>query len=412
MKKIYIHIGWHKTGSSSIQEFLLTNKQKLIDCERIYFPSEGMLICAHHPIAWAFQDKKSSPWGTVDIPQEGPEKFIQDIHDAAESVGCDTIVLSSEEFCFLNKSQILKFKLALNKCDFDASVIAYVRRQDSLIESAYNMEVKWWGSRLRMTFQEYVNAHTPYVSYTQVLKEWADVFGKESLIVRPFSQEKLVGGDARDDFCKLLKISLNHLEKSTGKINDSLASKPLEFMRLMNSLMMNRDENMRILSRLIEFEKSEALPKCVLFSPEERVAFMRKLEATNMEMQEYSEEVDFLFLGNTVLPEKNYFPLTVEEFNKIYQFAMYSNWGAVEALEAQIRVDQQQLLNQSIGSIIGGLQKVDWENANFSEIPEDFDPIAYLLLNPDLISAGVRPFAHYLSAGKNESRRKWKWQSQ
>jgi hypothetical protein len=409
VKKIYVHIGWHKTGSSSIQEFLLTNKHDLIEREKIYYPSEGMLICAHHPIAWAFQDKKSSPWGIVDIPQEGPEKFIQEIYDAAELAGCNSVVISSEEFCFLNASQIKQFKSALEKYHFDANIVAYIRRQDNLIESAYNMEVKWWGSRLRMSFQEYVNAHTPYISYTQVLKGWADVFGVESLIVRPFSQEKLVGGDARDDFCEILKINLSQLEKSTARINDSLASQSLEFMRLMNSLMMSREENERILSRLIAFEISEALPKCVLFSPEERLAFMGRLDATNKEMHEYSDDVDFLFLNNAVLPEKNHFPLTVAEFNKIYRFVMSSD---EENLEATTQVEEQKILSPSMDVIFGSLQKVDWHNASSPEIPEDFDPIAYLLLNPDLISAGVRPYAHYLSAGKNESRRKWKWPNQ
>jgi hypothetical protein len=321
-KRIYIHIGWHKTGSSSIQDFLLRNRQKLIDQEKTYFPEEGLLICAHHPIVWAFQNKKTSPWGSIEIPPEGPEKYIKDIHESAESKGCGTIVLSSEEFCILNNKQISNLHAALENNSFDVIIIAYIRRQDNLIESAYNMEVKWWGTRLRMTFSEYVKARTPYINYTAIVKRWADVFGINNVIIRPFSQEKLVGGDVRIDFCNTLKIDCNKLAITEERMNDSLASQTLEFLRSMNNLEMSREVKEKIVAKLFEYEKREKLPKCVFFTPEERVAFMEKLNEANKAMAHYSDDIDFLSLPNEGLPEKNLKPLSIEEFNKIYQFVM------------------------------------------------------------------------------------------
>lgn len=38
------------------------------------------------------------------------------------------------------------------------------------------------------------------------------------------------------------------------------------------------------------------------------------------------------------------------------------------------------------------------------DIPKDFDPEAYLELNPDVASAGVDPLVHYLEFGKHENR--------
>ena len=39
-----------------------------------------------------------------------------------------------------------------------------------------------------------------------------------------------------------------------------------------------------------------------------------------------------------------------------------------------------------------------------SELPKDFDPEKYLLLNPDVKAAKVDPYVHYLTCGKNENR--------
>ena len=43
-----------------------------------------------------------------------------------------------------------------------------------------------------------------------------------------------------------------------------------------------------------------------------------------------------------------------------------------------------------------------------ARLPADFDPVAYLLSNFDLLSAGVEPYTHFLSAGHNEGRN-WTW---
>ena len=40
MKKLFLHIGTHKTGTTSLQNFFLKNKNKLHDCG-FYYPTEG-----------------------------------------------------------------------------------------------------------------------------------------------------------------------------------------------------------------------------------------------------------------------------------------------------------------------------------------------------------------------------------
>jgi hypothetical protein len=319
-KKIYIHIGWHKTGTTSIQDFLLKNRTKLINQEKIYYPSEGMLVCAHHTIAWAFQNKKTSPWGAIEIPNGGAEKFIENIRTSADSQECETVIMSSEEFCTFKRNEIQALHAALEKNNFETKIIGYIRRQDQMIESAYNMEVKWWGSRLTKNFSDYLKIRSQLIKYTPVIEEWASVFGLNNTIIRHFSQEKLDGNDIRIDFGNALKIDLKNLEISTERVNDSLATQTLEFVRIINNLNLTRKLNGEIVEKLFEYDKSEKLPKCVFFTPDERISYMASLDGANKALKKFTYDIDFALPPKETLPERNVRPLTIEEFNKIFQF--------------------------------------------------------------------------------------------
>jgi hypothetical protein len=55
------------------------------------------------------------------------------------------------------------------------------------------------------------------------------------------------------------------------------------------------------------------------------------------------------------------------------------------------------------------LYDIDWNLATNPLVPADFDPIAYLAQNPDVMRRGLAPFRHYIDHGHKEPNRKWKW---
>ena len=321
-KKIYIHIGWHKTGTTSVQDFLLKNRKVLREVQRIYYPAEGMLICAHHTIAWAFQNKKTSPWGPIEIPGGGAEEFIDEIRAAADLNRCDTVIISSEEFCTFNNNEIKALYASLVKNKFEAVIVGYIRRQDQIIESAYNMEVKWWGSRLTQSFSEYIKSKNKLIKYTPVLQEWASIFGVTNMVIRPFSHEGLEGGDVRIDFCNAVSIDFANLDLRTERVNDSLATQTLEFLRILNNLAMPKDLNEKIVGRLFEYDKFKKLPKCVFFTPDERINFMSMLDQSNAGLIYFNDKIEFSLPSKEYLPEKNMRPLSLDEFKEIMHFAL------------------------------------------------------------------------------------------
>jgi len=55
------------------------------------------------------------------------------------------------------------------------------------------------------------------------------------------------------------------------------------------------------------------------------------------------------------------------------------------------------------------LHDIDWNLATNPLVPADFDPIAYLAQNPDVLRKGLPPYRHYIDYGHKEPNRKWKW---
>ncbi len=60
--------------------------------------------------------------------------------------------------------------------------------------------------------------------------------------------------------------------------------------------------------------------------------------------------------------------------------------------------------SDSADAIRQAMLKIDWQNANLTDIPSDFDPFAYLIFNADVVRAEIPPFLHYHLSGKREHR--------
>lgn len=131
-KEIIIHIGTHKTGTTSIQNFLATNRKHLLKKDRIYFPETGTLgtNTGHHNLAW--QLVNSSRF----------KKKLGDLDDLLVDLKKNDFkraILSSEDFEYLiSKPEIIK-KLdeALCSNGFKTKYLAFFREIDSYAKSLF-----------------------------------------------------------------------------------------------------------------------------------------------------------------------------------------------------------------------------------------------------------------------------------
>ena len=186
MKKTVLHIGTHKTGSTFIQTFLFSNKQKL--------PQLG----------YCFPDfgEKTSAKGHRDLSQylrKGGNDPKLDIFTEKESAR--RIILSSEDFCYCHPDEIDDAKNLLGE---NVKIVCYLREPTSHLISMYYQSIQSKKS-LYLHFPAYLDnaiqktrntspeVSNPYYNYDNLEESWKAVFNDSNFIVySKFKPEELL----------------------------------------------------------------------------------------------------------------------------------------------------------------------------------------------------------------------------
>jgi chaperonin cofactor prefoldin len=187
VKQIFLHIGLHKTGSTSIQYFLSYNRKLLAQLGYLY-PSKKLNHCyLASALKTSHKNNYSPEW----------EQTIEEI----ENSNLDKIIISSEVFVESKTSEIID-RLAEKLKDYQVKIIVYIRRQDRKIESSFTQRVK---SGIAYNSLEQYLQKADSVNYWKTLKDWSKVFGIDNIIVRPLEKEQIP--DLCLDFLKNIGIS-------------------------------------------------------------------------------------------------------------------------------------------------------------------------------------------------------------
>ncbi len=228
MKELFIHIGVHKTGSSAIQHFMDNNREILLKKYNLYYPKVvGDRNWFQHNF-FASDLKKGN--------NTSIKKFLE-----TEAKISNRILLSSESFA---GTATIPNDLKSIKDSFDRiKIIAYLRRQDLWLESVYRQLIKTDKIIIRETFDVWFekfleNPENMYFcDWMELLDNWADVFGAENIIVRPYEKTQFLEGNLINDFLNILEINYNNNDfyNNARTYNKSFNLEATDFLRLMNN---------------------------------------------------------------------------------------------------------------------------------------------------------------------------------
>jgi hypothetical protein len=115
--KTIIHVGHHKTATTSIQHYLSQQQQSLID-QGLYFPNTllGRAMSSHYPLnIYALNPERSSPMKDSLLKQQPDYDFaalnrqleaeVAEHYQKARDAHCDTLLWSNEGLFLLNSTQ-------------------------------------------------------------------------------------------------------------------------------------------------------------------------------------------------------------------------------------------------------------------------------------------------------------------
>ena len=195
MRKCFIHVGTHETGTTSIQHLLSRNSSALQ--ERGYFyPQAGRLESSsgHHNPAWEISGdhRFRDNYGTI-------EDLIKEVRSRS-----DHIILSSEDFgwSIYNKSGFSDFILLLQSSGFLVTFILYVRNQIDYLPRAYLTTVDCGG---KVSWREWTYLNVDYCDLLRRFRENANV----EIIVRSYDQARTW---ICRDFLSILNLTLRDLQ--------------------------------------------------------------------------------------------------------------------------------------------------------------------------------------------------------
>jgi hypothetical protein len=236
VKKIYLHIGTEKTGTTTLQYFLKKNELMLNElgfsfyCEtnKPYY-EETYTSRGHFPLVAAIMNQ---------CPDFVTEKKFSTRSIAFKQLKVDMqrknkhAILSAEHFSSRLHSitEIKKLHDALNFGEI--KIICYIRPQDELALSSYSTYIKSGGRSLFNV--ESINKHSPFYNYSIMLKPWVKIFGAKNILLKKFEKSKMRHQDICHDFLGTIGIDVYDKFLFPEPMNLSLDASQLELLRIMN----------------------------------------------------------------------------------------------------------------------------------------------------------------------------------
>ncbi len=238
MKKLIVHIGTAKAGSSTIQRFLTTNQKRLANDCALWIADHNMelgLYFERFPIAYfeslflrveagSRRTELSNTW----------EKFAHKM----ERAGKTTAIISAESISS-NPAYTEFFESATPH--FQIHVIAYFRRQDEWIASSW----KQWPMKSGIPLEDYARQCTAAKSprFLDVFESWKHIADPENIRIKPLFDRFLHPHGLAKDFAEAAGIHHESLDYHMPVVNSTFDYSILSILQSKPSIFKNGHDN-------------------------------------------------------------------------------------------------------------------------------------------------------------------------
>ncbi len=273
-RRLVLHIGTQKTGTSAVQKWLNENQQQLLK-SGYYYPLTGQWTDhSHHHWAIALWDaiRTSEPTALHKLIAN----LITELRSA--DLGETAVILSSEIFEKLpihakGRKVLEEF---FDLLDVDVEVIAFLRRQDLLIESWFKQWVKDINRRISVPPERFIGEQSRFLDYNELLSMWRSLPRVRNLKV---ATNALLHNPI-DEMERLLDLDIVDRKGNRFEVvNASLDGEALRLKYFVNRFPLTPEEDLEVLSCIDRMDLSRE--RLNLFSDEERATFVGRFARSN-----------------------------------------------------------------------------------------------------------------------------------
>lgn len=290
-KKLFLHVGLHKTGTTAIQGYLFENKDKLIE-QGILYPTTKFHPVGQQRLAYAFNGINSPHLSESDV--NTGEIFIE-LKKKLEEIKHNTLIISSENMTPSSDVKVISkiYKVFIR---YDVKVIIYLRNVSNYRQSLYREHIKLPNSET-CSFSEFI---PPYpLSFEAIVNPWESVFGEENVFIRSYDELKEKNISVIDDFNAVVGINGNDLEMPIKKKNPTYPNIALDLIRAANNYELSFNQRAKINSLILKFCYEYRLSAVWPYNEIEDPLVMQK-------NTEFINERHLKYLGNEKSSNYNY----------------------------------------------------------------------------------------------------------
>lgn len=383
VRTLYFHTGTHKTGSTALQVYLATNKTLLGEAGVSYeFPDGTDQSMGNGQYFYDQIYERSMPDSQLD---ELLEFYL---------AGRTVAICSSEDFTRFKSQEWRQIKDACQRLQVQVKFVTFVRDFYPYYFSLHGQLIK--GGESYTSFDEFCK-RDQYFPVLDSLRCLLALFGQEPMSVIHY--ESVI--DHLDEaFMAAVGLPPEHYDSSPLKrtVNRSLTEYEQEILSRINETS-GRQYSLE-LSDLLMRQRPHLKPVKRVDPNIIEMLMARHAADIDWLNQTFFGGAEIVKISGTALGKEERNTLSVDDMRAIDRDV--ANWCISKLQSAQ---------DEGIKYVTDRLRAVDWKNAGNPAIPDNFDPLAYLLLNRDVLKAGVPPFEHFIVSGQHEGRG-WGWTSQ
>lgn len=230
MRRVVLHIGTGKTGTSTLQRALYRARHRLRRTG-VDYADLGLEVLDH------FGERIPAHYGLFDLLRAGDGAGHAALRGYLARSDAGTTIFSCEDFYHhLDEGAIAALASALS--DYRVTVVCYIRRQDEYVDSAYRQRVKVGAAA--KPFEEFLLRHTDesfldsvHANYERMLGPWERQFGLGQIALRLFEPTRFADGDLLRDF--LLAAGLGEAPLRLGPRDRSNTALPAELVTVLRA---------------------------------------------------------------------------------------------------------------------------------------------------------------------------------